>query len=103
MSDGHNVQNFFDASDAPTRDARFRLAVMARVARRRFQIALAAEFAVFLAAALCLWLLSPTLGMRIVMLGQLQPGVLVTLALVALSAVGGSWVVARQSRSHRRA
>jgi len=97
------VQSFFDAGDVPAKDARFRLAVMERVARRRFHIALAAEFAIFIAAVFCLWLLSPTLGMRIVTLGQLQPDALMTLALVALVAVGGHWVVAHENRSRRRA
>jgi len=103
MSDSQNVQSFFDANDAPATDVRFRLAVMARVARRRFHFALASEFAIFIAAALCLWLLSPTLGLHIVRLGQSQSNVLVTLALVALAAIGGHWVIAHQNRSHRKA
>ena len=103
MSNDQNLESYFEAGDAPAVDARFRLAVMERVARRRFHLAIIAEFALFVAAALCFWMLSPTLGTYVIVLGQSQSNVLAILALVALGAFGGHWLVTRKGRFTRRA
>lgn len=103
MSSDQNLESYFETSDAPAVDARFRLAVMERVARRRFHLAIAAEFVLFVAAALCFWMLSPTLDTYVIVLGQSQSNVLAILVLVALGAFSGHWLVTRKGRFTWRA
>lgn len=103
MSDAQNLDSFFDADDAPKRDASFRLALMEQVARRRLRKALISEFAMFIAGALALWFVAPILALNLHTLGPALTTVVIALAAAAVVAWGGRWAISRGRIGVRRA
>jgi len=90
--------DFFEAPEAPARDATFRLSLMERVAKRRLQLELALASAFVVIAATCLWLVWPALSPSLSSVGQsiLEP--LAVLSFIAVVAFAGKWLATHRLR-----
>jgi len=105
MTDNKSLDDFFSADAAPDNEARnrpvaspdpmFRMAVMEQVAQRRFVRKIAIEIASVALMALCLFVLSPTIGVSLVEAGQN-----LTQVAAVLTMVGAVIFAARYAATH---
>ncbi len=92
------LKAYFDAGQAPAEDTAFRLALMERVAKRRFQIELGLEIVFFAALALCLALLWPALNATLLSVGGSMTGIAAMVTVLGAIALAGQWAATHRLR-----
>ena len=92
------LMEFFEADDAPIRDAEFRLTLMERIAKRRLQLELGAQLGLVILLGVCLWLLWPALDAALLSVGRSITSATATLTLLGTLVFVGWWTTTHRLR-----